>query len=850
MKNYLPSLTMEQLTQVLSLCKTATAVHVGENATIAFANEAMLAIWGKSKDIIGLPLEKALPELKGQPFLEMFSRVWKEGLTLSGNNTPADLHIGKEIKTFYFDFEYRAVKNEDGTVIAMLHTAEDVTERYLNKEELEAARRNQELLMREQSLNEKLAASNEELNATNEELTRSREELSNMNVELEARVAERVRAFTESEERFRSMAENTDILIAVGNENGKKFYFNKAWTELTGRPAEQLISSGWDDLIYEKDRSTYLDIHRTAFANRVSYTDEFRIKGADGRLHWLLKKGTPRFLSDGSFAGFISSCIDITKKKQDEQKMQELNKKLATSNEELSLVNEELAASNEELAAVNEEFAAVNEELASSNEKLERSYTELLISEKRFRGLIRQAPVAICAIRATDLMVMEVNDSYLELVGKKRSEIENHTIWDAVAEAADSYAPVMKQVVDTGTAFHAREHEVILIREGIEEQVFVDFVYEPVRGLSGEVTLILVVGNDVTDKVLARRSIEDVEERIRLAIEAAEIGTYDYSYKTDILTTSNRFNQIFGLVNGEINRERVLQTYHPDDVGLSAAAHEAAKCDGKLFYEARFILGDGSLHWARFHGKVYFSTDGVPERVLGTVLDITEHKWLQQQKDDFISIASHELKTPITSLKASLQLLERMKENPTPLWPKLISQSVRSMQKISELVEDLLNVSRMKEGQVRLKKERFPIERLLHDCYTHVRQAGTHELILQGDLDLEIIADEHRIEQVIVNFLNNAIKYAPKEREIFLTVENRENMVKISVKDTGPGISAEKQPHLFERYFRADESGAQVSGLGLGLYISADIISRHGGEIGVDSKPGEGSTFWFTLPKS
>lgn len=850
MKNYTPSLSMEQLIEVLTLSKTATAVHVGANATIAFANEAMLAIWGKSKGVIGLPLEEALPELKGQPFSKMFTRVWNEGLTLAGSNTPADLIVGEKIQTFYFDFEYRAIKNEDGKVIAILHTSIDVTERYINKEELKAAKRNKELLINEKSLNEELAASNEELNAMNEELSKSREELSKINQELEAIVTERVKAFADSEERFRSMAENTDILIAVGNEIGKKFYFNKAWTELTGRSADQLINFGWEDLIHKNDKPHYLNTHRTAFENRTSYTDEFRITGRDKKIHWLLKTGTPRFLSDGSFTGYISSCVDISQKKLDEQKMQELNEDLAASNEELTVINGELAASNEELAAVNEEFTAVNEELSKSNEKLERSYQEILISEKRFRNLILQAPVAICVIRAIDLIVTDVNDSYLELVGKSRLEIENIPIWDALSEVENSYAPILQQVVDTGITFHAREHEVILIRKGLEERIFIDFVYEPIRGLSGEVTSILVLGNNVTDKVIARRNIEDIEERIRLAVEASEIGTYEYSYVTDTLTTSERFNEIYGISGKKINRELVIQNYHPEDVWLSKAAHEAARADGKLFYEARFLLSDGSLRWARIHGKVYFDLEGNPIRVLGTVLDITDHKFLQQQKDDFISIASHELKTPITSLKASLQLLERMKENPTALLPKLISQSVRSMQKISELVEDLLNVSRMKEGQVKLNKGLFSLDRLLNDCCNHVRLLGTHQLILQGDVNLEIIGDEHRIEQVIINFLNNAIKYAPKEKKIFLIVENQENTIKISVKDTGPGISAAKQPHLFERYFRADESGTQVSGLGLGLYISADIISRHGGEIGVDSEQGNGSCFWFTLPKN
>lgn len=841
MKEPVADLSAEQLNTILSLAKTATAIHLGEDATIKYANKAMLEIWGKDEKVIGMSLEQALPELKGQPFIEMFARVWRDGLTLSGSDTPAVLRVGGVTQTFYFDFEYRAVKDANGKVIAILHTATDVTERYLNAQELEQAAKNKERLLREQALNEELAASNEELNVINDELSKSREELSLLNKELELRVEERVKAFAESEERFRSMAENTEVLIAVGNDLGRKIYFNKAWTNVTGRQLEQLIDSGWEDLIDERDREGYVAVHQHAFKQRVSYTDEFRLKGADHQLHWMLKTGTPRFLSDGSFAGYISSCIDITQKKQDQRQLQELNEELAASNEELAAMNEEVAKSNEELAAVNEELAATNEEL-------EKSFKELTISEERFRNLIKQAPVAICVIRAEDLMITEVNDGYLELVGRKRSEIENHTIWDAVAEAAEAYAPVMQQVIRTGIAFHAREHEVTLIRDGSPELVFIDFVYEPVSGLFGEVTYIMVVGNEVTDKVLARRSIEDVEERMRLAVDAAEIGTYEYNYQTDKLTTDTRFSQIFGKELG-ITRNEILQMYHPDDVKLSAAAHETAKDSGKLFYEARFIKADGSLNWARFHGKVYRQADGRPNRVLGTVMDITEYKRLQQQKDDFISIASHELKTPLTSLKASLQLLERMKDKPSAMMPKLIEQSSRSMRKISELVDDLLNVSRMNQGHVQLHKERFTIAKMLEDCCTHVRQLGSHELVVEGDQNLQVIADEHRIEQVIVNFVNNAIKYAPNVPKIILVVEDLDDSVKVSVKDTGPGIPKEKLPHLFERYFRADNSGAQVSGLGLGLYICAEIIERHGGKIGVVTEQDQGSTFWFTLPK-
>jgi len=819
-------LNSEQLTEVLSFSSTATAVHVGEDARIEFANQAMLTIWGRGTEVIGKGLVEAMPELSDQPFLGMFARVWREGITISGNDTPAELLVDGALGTYYFDFEYRAVRDKSGRVIAVLHTATDVTERYLNRRTLEEAVQNKELLIREQSLNEQLAASNEELNAINEELQASREELFRMNIELESMVNDRVKAFIESEERFRSMADNTDILVAVREETGKLIYFNKAWIEFTGRTADQLISIGWHDLIHDLDRQKFLDIHQQAFNKRVSYSDEVRVLGADGSYHWLLKKGTPRFLSDGNFAGYISSCIDITQRKLDEQLLQDMN--------------EELAASNEEFAALNEELATTNEELAESND-------ELLLSEARFRNLINQAPFAICVIRAEDLIVVEVNNAYLELVGKTRRQLEHHTIWDGVAEVAEAYAPLMQQVIDTGIAFHGKEHELILNRNGIAETVCIDFVYEPVTDLKGKVTSIMVVGNDVTDKVTARRQIEDVEERNRLAIEAAEIGTYELSYGDQTVKGSKRFDEIFG-VTSPVSRQQVLATYHPLDAHLSDEAHMTAQKTGRLFYETRILLADNSVKWIRLQGDVHYDSHGNLKKMLGTVMDITAFKQLQQQKDDFISIASHELKTPLTSLKASLQLLERMKTNPTALLPRLVEQCNRSMEKISELVEDLLNVTRINEGKVMLNKKKFSLAHLVDECCTHVAQRDTHELIVEGEKNLEIVADENRIEQVVTNFITNAIKYAPNSRQIFLTIEHPGDSVKISLRDTGPGIPADKLPHLFDRYYRVDQSGIQVSGLGLGLYICSDIIQRHGGQIGVESVEGEGTTFWFTLP--
>jgi PAS domain S-box-containing protein len=643
-------LSNEQLLEVLTLTKSAAAIHISERAVIQFANDAMIAFWGKGRTVMGKPLDEALPELKGQPFIELFARVWREGITISGTDAPADLEVDGVLQTFYFDYEYRAIKNAEGKTYCILHTAEDVTARVLSAR-------------REQRLSEELTASNEELYATNEELTVS------------------------------------------------------------------------------------------------------------------------------------------------------------------------------------------NEELRQSQLELQALYENLSESDSRFRSMVKQAPVGICIIRAGDLFVEEVNDSYLELVGKQRTELERRTIWEAVPEAAEAYAPIMSEVIRSGKAFSATEHQLELIRRGKSENVFVDFVYEPIKGYDGTIKAIMVLAIEVTDKVNARRSIEEMEERVRLAVEAAEIGTFDLDLNSNVMLTSERFNIIFGF-DRNVSRREFADAIYPDDRPERARAHDEAYKTGTLFYEARVIHPDASIHWLRVQGKIYYDVDHNPSRILGTVLDITEFKRLQNQKDDFISIASHELKTPITSLKASFQLLERMKDHPPApeILSKLISQSSRSIGKISSLIEDLLNVSRSNGSEIRLNKTQFNLYNMLSVSCNHIRVANKYKLTVHGDRDLMVTADEHAIDQVVVNFVNNAVKYAPESVEIELNFERTGDTVKVAVKDSGPGISADKIPHLFDRYYQASPAGYQSSGLGLGLYICSQIVKRHGGQIGVESQMGNGSTFWFTLP--
>ncbi|MDO3624618.1 ATP-binding protein [Mucilaginibacter sp. BT774] len=235
--------------------------------------------------------------------------------------------------------------------------------------------------------------------------------------------------------------------------------------------------------------------------------------------------------------------------------------------------------------------------------------------------------------------------------------------------------------------------------------------------------------------------------------------------------------------------------------------------------------------------------------VVANFYNVTDRVILEQKKDDFIGIASHELKTPITSLKASIQLLDRMKAEPShDMVPKLITRSKRSVEKLTELVDELLNASNIGQGHLHLHKTNFVIADLLVECCHHIHAVDKYKLVIQGDKEIRVCADKGRIDQVVVNFVNNAIKYAPQSKDIILSVERVYDEAKVSVKDNGPGVAPEKLPYVFDRYYRAEVNNFNSTGLGLGLYISSEIIKKHGGQIGVESKPGEGSTFWFTLP--
>jgi two-component system CheB/CheR fusion protein len=536
------------------------------------------------------------------------------------------------------------------------------------------------------------------------------------------------------------------------------------------------------------------------------------------------------------------------------EELQSANEELLSGSEELQSLNEELETSKEELQSTNEEITIVNSELVDRNDQLNhaRIYAEGIINTIRDPLIILDK----------DLRVIRATSGFYNKFQVTEKETEHQYIYDLgnqqwnIPELRDR----LEHILPEKKIF--TDFEVVHNFPAIGQKVML-LNAQQLDKINGE-QVILMAMEDITDQRKVEEGLAEVEillqeskQRLKLAVDAAEMGTWDLDLLTEELILDKRCRALFDLLPAD--HHQYLDLIHPEDrERIEEAINKAIAGTNNGEFDQEFRTPertDKKARWIRSKGKIHFNDEGVAVRFVGTSLDITNQKNLEQadkellkKKDDFMSIASHELKTPITTLKISLQLLDRLKDTPAKISPSLIEQANKSVEKINILIEDLLDVSKINQGQLKLNKTSFMIAELIKDCCEHIRAAGIYSVLPTGDLTTEVYADSERIEQVIINLVNNAIKYARESKQIIIHIEKAGNVVKVSVIDKGPGVIPEKLPHLFERYYQADNNGSTYSGLGLGLYISAEIIKKHGGEIGVNSEIGKGSAFWFTLP--
>ncbi|WP_209389376.1 MULTISPECIES: response regulator [unclassified Chryseobacterium] len=315
---------------------------------------------------------------------------------------------------------------------------------------------------------------------------------------------------------------------------------------------------------------------------------------------------------------------------------------------------------------------------------------------------------------------------------------------------------------------------------------------------------------------------------------------------------------VIDFVNGKwyqySNSEKVFPETHPDDYVIQEEFERCKKKSKPLDLEIRIKnteSGDFRYHLLRVT-PVF--EDNILKKWVGTFTDIDAQKRIEKEKDEFLSIASHELKTPLTSIKAYIQLLDRkLKLSETTAEAGFMVKVHDQIEKLNTLITDLLDVSKIENGKLKINKKPTNLEKLIQNTIENILQTNDNKVKIErhGIIpDILIPLDDIRVEQVLINFLTNAIKYSPENNQIIVTtfVDEEEQEVKVSVTDFGIGIPDYKQEAVFQKFYRVEESSLQFQGMGIGLYICSEIIKQHHGNIGVSSILDEGSTFYFTLP--
>lgn len=353
---------------------------------------------------------------------------------------------------------------------------------------------------------------------------------------------------------------------------------------------------------------------------------------------------------------------------------------------------------------------------------------------------------------------------------------------------------------------------------------------------------------------IALAQLSESEDNLHSAFNAGDLGSCSYDLKTGKVDISEKFRKLYGLpLSEEFTWDRIHAVVEPEYlVGLNQVfqdcLHSGTPVD--ITYPIRH-LSSGERRWMRIVGKVKKDKDGHFAGVYAVLMDATAQKQDEQRKNDFIAMVSHELKTPLTSMKGYIQLLRlKTRKDGNSMVDKAVERAERQVAKMTSMIEGFLNISRLESGKIKIDLHPMNVAALMKDIEEeYTTTVNSHQITFSCATDLTVKIDGDKLTHVINNLISNAIKYSPNGSHINVHCYEENNNFVFQVKDEGLGIKEEDLPRLFERFYRVDDPQVTgVSGFGLGLYLCAEIIARHNGKIWAESELGQGSVFCFSIP--
>jgi len=348
--------------------------------------------------------------------------------------------------------------------------------------------------------------------------------------------------------------------------------------------------------------------------------------------------------------------------------------------------------------------------------------------------------------------------------------------------------------------------------------------------------------------------LKESEDNLHSAFNAGELGSYSLDLRTGKAEMSPKFRELYGLPSqGEINWKMVLSAIDPlylDE--LNEVLERCIKTGSPVDSTYPIThLSSGERRWMRMVGKCKIDAEGNFKGVYAVLMDVTAQKQDEQRKNDFIAMVSHELKTPLTSIKGYIQVLQlKAKQEHFDFAGKALDGADRQIGKMTKMINGFLNMARLESGKISMDFSILDLNELVETVLEdHKSMSLEHRINFVSGDQLIVRADEDKLSQVVNNLISNAVKYSPNQTEIYIECYNDGKNVVFKITDQGMGISQVDLPRLFDRFYRVENlKTSTVSGFGIGLYLSAEIIERHNGKIWVESEVGKGSKFYFSLP--
>ncbi|MFD2966431.1 ATP-binding protein [Sphingobacterium bambusae] len=842
------------LFEVLRFSPDATAVYDSADLRIAYANKRMCSLWALSDDYKGKLYDELFSNPQQKHISTVLRQVWETGESRTLYHVEVGTFVDDHWEPRYFDMELKVLLNSNSEVFAILHTGKEVSG---------APSTASSFLFQNH-----LVDIDKRIEGNRLENVSSKNDAAEKLPEVHPGALYNMEQVETAILRAQLIKDVAQLGVFDINIQTNKLIWDKYSRNLFGTVPEKVHYTPLDlvNAVHHTDKLRLIKALADAYdagitkgnldiivRSAVSSKPEIRQVHILGLVHFDDEKKPNRLLGTVRDVTETSNTMDALRKRDLE--LQEVNRALATLNTELMSLNQELESSNENLVQAEQITQSLNDELQSAFDKLK-------LNEDRMNLAIQSAELGTWTLDVTENKVF-MDARAKELYGYPPGDLIDYEEVLRYMHKDDRelvHQAVQRAINPKSGGLYDIQFRTIGATDGrlrwlhCKGRAYFDELNQPIL-FSG-------TARDITEAVISNEKISryhnlisEKEKILQLIVDSAQIGTFTFDLMTKDMELNAHARSMFGLAEEDdalhpSGTDETLQAYM--EVAEQAMA-EAVMLGQPYDYSYQIThKKTGKVRWLRSVGNGAENSDGSITMFYGVIIDITAQKEEEQRKIDFLSIASHELRSPLTSLSGYLQILTlKRTQMDEQRMETMIRNASRQSERMRVLIDSFLDIARVNEGKLQLQRQIFPVDNFLSDMEKTLAETTTsHKFVFSDETSgLMLYADRDKLEQVVINFINNAIKYTPSKTVIQVVATSDNDQLEVRVIDEGPGISPADQARIFDRFYRVDSPrNEHVNGFGIGLFISKEIIHLHEGTINLQSEEGRGTTFWFSIP--